>query len=115
MRRISTFTIDKESFDDMIKAGRFNQCLEITFRDRTGKYTHKLSAGGSDVLDVYREGLETYVLSSHCGLGYMGLEIFEGSERIGQMFVEALEVKKTLGGKNLAPFTIIKKLRRFIY
>ena len=52
MRRISNFTIDKEYIDDMIKAGRYNQCLEITYRDRSGKYTHKLSAGGSDVLDV---------------------------------------------------------------
>ena len=115
MRRISNFTIDKETIEDMIKARRYNQCLEITYRDRSGKYTHKLSAGGSDVLDVYRDGLETYVLSSHCGMGYIGLEIFEGSERIGEMFVEGHEVKETLGSENLAPFTIIKRLRRFIY
>jgi len=115
MRRISNFTIDKETIEDMIKAGRYNQCLEITFQDRTGKYTHKLSAGGSDVLDVYREGLETYVLSSHCGMGYIGLEIFEGSERIGELFIEGHEVKKTLKSENLAPFTIIKRLRKFIY
>jgi len=114
MRRISTFTIDKESFDDMIQAGRFNPCLEITFRDKNGQHVHKLGVGYDDVLDVYREGLETYVLSSHCGLGYIGLEIFEGSERIGEMFVEGHEVKETLGGENLAPFNIIKRLRRFI-
>jgi len=115
MRRISNFTISKESVENMIQAGRFNPCLEITFRDRTGKHVHKLSVGYDDVLDVYREGLETYVLSSHCGLGYIGLEILEGSEKIGQMFIEGHEVKETLGSENLAPFTIIKRLRRFIY
>ena len=114
MRRINNFTIEKESFDDMVKAGRFNPCLEITFRDRNGKHVHKLGVGCDDVLDVYREGLETYVLNTHCGIGYIGLEIFEGSEKIGQMFVEGHEVKETLGSENLAPFTIIKRLRRFI-
>ena len=115
MRRISNFTIDKESFDDMVKSGRFNPALEITFRDRNGKHVHKLGVGYDDVLDVYREGAETYVLSSHCGIGYFGLVIFEGSEKLGEMFVEAHEVKETLGSENLAPFTIIKKLRKFIY
>ena len=65
MRKIHNFSISKESTDEMIKAGRFNPCLEITFRDRSGKHTHKLSAGYGDYRDVYREGPETYVLSSN--------------------------------------------------
>ena len=78
MRRIHNYQIRKESFEDMCKAGRYNRSLEITFRDSNGVHTHKLSAGHSDVLDVYRDGKETYVLSHNEGLGYFGLEVFEG-------------------------------------
>ena len=114
MRRIHNYSIGKESIEDMINGGRFNPCLEIYFWDRTGSHTHKLGAGYEDVLDVYREGLQTYVLSHNNSLGYMGLEIFKGSVVIGEMFVEGHEVKETLGSERLAPFTIIKRLRRFI-
>jgi len=98
----------------MIKAGRFNPCLEITFRDRSGKHTHKLSAGYSDVLDIYREGLETYVLSTNSRLGYIGLEIFEGAEKTGDIFFENHQVKEVLGREDLAPFNAIKQLREHI-
>lgn len=114
MRRIHNYSIDKESIEDMVKAGRFNPCLEIYFWDRTGSHIHKLSAGYDDVLDVYREGLQTYVLSHNHSLEYIGLEIFKGSVVIGEMFVEGHEVKETLGSERLAPVTIIKRLRRFI-
>jgi len=116
MRRISNFTIDKETIEDMIKAGRYNQCLEITYRDRSGKYTHKLSAGESDVLDVYREAKATYILSTNSRFGYVGLEEFEGGEKISSIFFQGHQVKETLGSEaeDFAPFTIIKRLRRFI-
>lgn len=114
MRRIFNYSINKESIENMICAGRFNPSLEITFRDRSGQHHHTLSAGYTDVLDVYREGTETYILSTNARLGYIGLEVFEGSDPIGKMFVENHEVKETLGREGLAPFTIIKRLREFI-
>ncbi len=114
MRRINRFSIDKESYEDMLKARRFNPCLEITFRDRSGTYTHKLSAGHSDVLNVYREGLETYVLSSNPRLGYIGLEVFEGPDKIGSFFIEGHQIEEVLGRDDLAPFNAIKRLREHI-
>ena len=45
MRRINNYSINKESTEDMIKAGRFNPSLEIIFRDRSGQYTHKFATG----------------------------------------------------------------------
>jgi hypothetical protein len=114
MRRIHRFSINKESIEDMIKAGRFNPCLEITFRDRSGHHTHKLSAGYSDDIHVYREGSETYVLSTNSRLGYVGLEVFEGADKAGAIFLEENQVKDTLGHEDLAPFNAIKRLREHI-
>lgn len=114
MRRIHNYKIHKESFEDMCKAGRYNRSLEITFRDRTGVHTQKLSAGYSDVLDVYRDGTETYVLSHNEGLGYFGLEAYEGAKKTGDIFAESYQVKDILGNETLAPFNAIKRMRKYI-
>ncbi len=98
----------------MIKAKRFNPCLEITFRDRSGRHTHKLSAGYDDDLDVYREGAATYILSTNSKLGYIGLEVFAGADKTGEIFVEEYQVKEILGSEDLAPFNAIKRLREDI-
>ena len=78
MRRIYCYAIHKETYEDQIAAGRWNPCLEIVFRDWRGNHTHKIGAGRSDVIHVYREGNETFVLSVNDPLGYVGLEVFDG-------------------------------------
>ena len=114
MRRISNYTIKKESFEDMCKANRFNPCMEITFRDMTGIHTHKLDAGYGDTMDVYREAGVTYVLSRNKGLGYIGLQALEGEEKSGDMFLESEQVKDIVGRDDLAPHTIIRRLIDYI-
>jgi len=114
MRRVRNCRIHKESFEDMCKANRFNPCLEITFRDKTGIHTHKLDTGYSDTMDIYREGGVTYVMSRNSGLGYIGLQAFEGAEIAGDMFLESEQVKSILGRNDLAPFTIIRRLIDYI-
>ncbi len=114
MRKIRNYSISKESTEDMIQAKRYNPCLEITFRDRSGQHTHKLSAGYGDDLDVYREGSETHILTTNPRLGYMGLEVFEGADKTGEIFVEENRVIETLGCEDLAPFNAIKRLREHI-
>ena len=114
MHRIRNYSISKESTEDMIQAKRFHPCLEITFRDHSGRHTHKLSAGYNDDLDVYREGSETLVLSTNSKLGYIGLEVFKGPDKTGEIFVEEHQVIETLGRENLAPFNAIKRLREYI-
>ena len=110
MHRINNYTITKESTEDMIKAGGFNPRLEITFKDKSGQHTHKLSVGADDILDVYREGMETYVLSTNPRLDYVGLEIFEGPEEQGSVFFQGDQVKEVLGRGDLVPFNAIKRL-----
>jgi len=114
MHRIRNYSISKESTEDMIQAKRFNPCLEITFRGRSGQHTHKLSAGYNDDLDVYREGYETLVLSTNSKLGYIGLEVFKGPDKTGEIFVEEHRVKELIGRDDLAPLNAIKRLREHI-
>ena len=114
MRRVHRFSIRKEDLFDMLHAGRYHPCLEITYRDRFGKHTHKLSVGYCDDIDVYRSGSETYVLTSNTSLGYFGLEVFDGPDKTGEMFVESEQVEAVLGRDDLAPFNAIKRLREYI-
>ena len=114
MKRVTHFSIAKELIEDMCDARKFNPCLEITFRDKTGKHTHKLSAGYSDFIHVYRELGETFVLSENFKMGYFGLEVFNGSEKAGDIFIESHQVKDILGNEALAPANIIKRMMEYI-
>jgi hypothetical protein len=114
MRKIHNYRISKEDFWEMLHAKRHNPCLVITFRDKSGTYAHKLSAGYWDDIDVYREGMETYVLSTNSRLDYVGLEIFEGPEKQGSIFLQGDQIKEALGRDDLAPFNAIKRLREHI-
>ena len=77
MKRIHRHTIRKETYEYQIAAGHWTPCLEIVFRDRKGKHTHKISAGSSNVVHVYREDNETFFLSGNDPLSCVGLEVFE--------------------------------------
>lgn len=114
MKKVTRFSIAKESIEDMCSAGRYNPCLEITLRDLTGIHTHKINAGYSDEVRVYREATVTYVLCHNAGLGYFGLEAFEGSEKLGEVFIESHQVKETIGRDDLAPLNTIKRLAEYI-
>lgn len=114
MRKIHNYRISKEDFWEMLHAKRHSPCLVITFADKAGKYTHKLSAGYLDDIYVYREDKETFVLSRNSRLDYVGMEIFEGPEKQGGIFLQGDQVKEVLGRDNLAPFNAIKLLREHI-
>ena len=110
MRKIHNYRISKEDFWEMLHAKRHNPCLVITFKDKSGKHKHKLSAGYQDDIDVYREGKETFVLSRNHRLDYVGLEVFEGAEKQGSIFLQGDQVKETLGTGKLSPFNAVKRL-----
>ena len=114
MRRIHNYRISKEDFWEMLHAKRYNPCLVITFKDKSGNHKHKLSAGYQDDIDVYREGKETFVLSRNPRLDYVGLEVFDGSEQQGSIFLQGDQVKEVLGAGKLSPFNTIKRLMEHI-
>ena len=110
MRRIHNYRISKEDFWEMLHAKRHSPCLVITFQDKSGSHTHKLSAGYSDDIDVYREGKEIFVLSRNHHLDYVGLEVFDGPEKQGSIFLQGHQVKEVLGTGKLSSFNAIKRL-----
>jgi len=112
MRRVNNYSISKETLEDMLESGRFNPSLEITFQDKPVR--HKLGAGYGDDLNVYREGDEIFIFYNNEMLGYVGLEVIHGDEKLGEIFMEEDELKDVLGNENLAPFNVIKYLREYI-
>lgn len=60
---------------------------------------------------AYREHQKTFILTQNPRLGYVGLKIFEGDTKSGGIFLEADQVIEVLGRYDLAPFTIVRRLR----
>lgn len=114
MKKLTDYQITKESLKDMLEARRFNPCLEISFRDKKGRHIQKLYAGYEDELDVYRDGEYTFLLCRNPRLGYIGLEVFKGEEQTGEIFLESHDVTDVLGRDDLAPCTIIRRLRDYV-
>lgn len=114
MRRVKRYCIGRESVEEMIAAGRFNRSLEIYFRDRTGSHRHKISAGFDDEISVYREANLTCVLSVNKHMEYVGLEVFDGKDAVGDIFLQEEQLLNILGSLDLAPYTIINRLLEFI-
>ena len=114
MRRVTNWILRKESFGDMMDSRRYHPCNEIIFRDREGVHRHKLSIGNSDKIDVYREKDETFVLSRNPQLGYVGMEVFTGNERMADIFLQPHEVTEVVGRDDLQPHTIIRRLMPFV-
>ena len=115
MRRIKNVTIQKESFADMMTAGRHNRCLEIGFRDRHGKQIHKLDAGHSDTIHVYRNRIGvTFVLNRNRSIDYVGLQAFREKRQIGHAFLEKEHIKNIIGRMDLQPYTIIRRIWDFL-
>ncbi len=45
----------------------------------------------------------------------MGLDVFNGAESVGDIFLQGDNVIETLGRDDLAPFTIIRRLKDYVY
>ena len=103
MQRAKNFTITKEDLEEQIRDGRYNPCLEITFRDEAGRHKHKISAGYSDEIHVFRHYGETLVLSFNPRLGYAGLEAFQGDDKINDVFLCGSEMLAAFREDDLEP------------
>jgi hypothetical protein len=114
MEKMKNYSISKEPFDEMIAAGRFNPALEIVFEDSNGIRRNKLTAGYSDDIHIYREGSLLCILSINKRIGYVGLEVFDGDQPFGDIFLQGDQVAEALGRNDLSPFTIIRRLMAFI-
>jgi len=114
MRRVKGYTITKESPEDQVKIHRFNPCLEITFQDREGEHKHKISDGYSDEIHVFRNQSHTLVLSFNSKLGYVGLEAFQGDEKMNDVFLSGSEMLAAFGENDLEPSRMIRILQEWL-
>lgn len=106
----STFS---EPHNEQVAAHRFNPALKIRFTDKTGKHSHTLDAGHGDMIHVFRSGPYTYVLNYNSGLDYVGLGVFAGDRKIGDIFLgNDWDMQEVLGPKGLSlePINIAKRL-----
>jgi len=69
------------------------------FRDRTGKHRVFVGYGTFDYIDVYREGSLTFILCRNPRQGYVGMQVCEGSDCIGDIFLQSTEQVDELLGK----------------
>ncbi|MGV8080986.1 MAG: hypothetical protein AB2L22_13130 [Syntrophales bacterium] len=114
MKELKEFMIGKESREDQFKAGRYHPGLEITFSDDQGLHRHKIAAGYSDEVHVFREGEVTMVLSSNLRLGYAGLEAFQGDARAGEVFLIGSEMLAAFGEEDLEPSRMLNILEEWL-
>ena len=117
LRRIP-IKLEKETWEEQQEAGRHNPGLVVLFRDRKGKHRVPISAGYSDDVEGFRSGEETYILSMNRGLNYVGLQVFQGSDEIGDMFVDRdYDIEEMFGPRGLdtADYNIAKILANYIY
>lgn len=88
MRTFRPWQTAPESYDSQREAGRYNPATELRYTtDET--YTVTIGAGTADELDVFIEGSLLFVLSTNQGLGYVGLQVFEGSDEVGMSFMDS--------------------------
>lgn len=111
MRTLHTYTVDRESWESMNAAGRYNPAWELTYSLPGGElHTVTLGAGSSDALAVFHEAGRVYVVTSNDGLGYVGLQVFEGSEEVAETFMDSGQGDTTDYILELTPIWQAKRL-----
>jgi hypothetical protein len=111
MRKLKNYQIEKEDISNMVKAGRFNPALELTYKNNTVT----ISAGYSDSISVYEEDKVIYILTYNDRLRYIGLEIVEENTIVGDIFLQSPEEVIGPNWENKADYNLIKILRNYIY
>ena len=110
MEIITKYLLERESFEKQLSAGRYNPAYEIVFWDDNGVHRHTICSGSSDEIYVFRQENMTIVLSVNNGLGYVGIEVFEGEERIADAFYQEWHADDMLGNEELMPVEIAEIL-----
>jgi len=68
-----------------------------------------------DEIGVYQDNDETYVISQSPGFSYVGLQVFAGSNIVGEIFVADHEMAAVFGETDPPEHTLIQRLRKYIY
>ena len=114
MQEVTNYTIAKESMDEQLKFRRFNPGLEITFTDDKGMHKQKIASGYSDEISVFQDNGTILVLSHNPRLGYVGLEAFQGDERLNEVFLVGSEMAAAFGEDDLEPSKMVGILQEWL-
>lgn len=118
VRRVRSWELFKESWEEQRAAGRYNPGQKIAYVRKDGtRIEFPISAGRDDDVELYRQGKIDYVLSMNSRLGYAGIEAFLEGELIGEVFAQTdHEVESVLGKRafDLMPATIASRLVRHL-
>ena len=114
MHEVTQDTITKESLEDQLKYRRFNPGLEITFTDEKGEHRYKIASGYADNISVFQDNGTTLVLSHNPCLGYVGLEVFQGDEKINEVFLIGSEMLAAFGEDDLEPARMTAILQEWL-
>ncbi len=114
MRSVTSYKLGLESFESMCEARRENRAVTLTFKYKRNPYTYIIGAGTTDNVYVYNDNNLFYVLIINYNLGYCGLEIYDPTHgQINDIFLQGNEIEQ-VGGLDLAPITIVKRLAQFM-
>lgn len=117
MKTKSNYTIEKETLEEQLTAKRYNPAFVLVFKNKSGKHRVTLDSGGFDDIEVFREKNFVYVLSINQRMYYVGMQVFEGSEEKGNIFLQdSQDIHETLGrkGLDLSPVTIARRLKEYL-
>ena len=68
----------------------------------------------SDDICLYRKHRQTFILTQNPHFGNVGLEVFKGDAKAEIFFLEAHQVIDVLQRDDLAPFTVVRRLRDYV-
>ena len=110
MRRVKNYNIERDrgASRDPVSFG-----LVMKYRDRFGNHLVPIQAGKSDDIYVFRDGDYTLLLSMNQKFGYVGLDVYQGDEKINDIFLQNdSDITSTLGEKGFerSPRDITKRL-----
>jgi len=107
MRRVKTYTLEREQFEQPF----------IFYRSRHGQHIVGVSAENRDKIEVFKEAGFTYVLYWNRRSRRIGIERFLGSDSTGNLKLQGHEtIRAALGnqGLKLSPTNMAKKLCRYL-
>lgn len=114
MRTINNWETRKETWEEYHAAGCYGPRSVLVYRDRTGKHEVVINTGTLYDVDVFREGVSTYVLTTSRSMGCAGLEDFVDGEEYGSVFFEDYQIE--IGDRffDLTPINQAKYLQEWL-
>jgi hypothetical protein len=120
------FQLEAETSESQYKSGRYNPNEDIIVHYHNSEYRLLSGHGTNDCIECFRQGTLVYVLSMNTRMDYVGLAVYDLSDRNEQrepltwysgIFLQNdFEIDDILGAKglDLADTTILRRLLPYV-